>query len=166
MKDYRLSRIKARDTFLSPATAANRVAFNNLWRDLTDGAQGHAETLEILGRKRVVPKAAHACASFTFFELCGEALGPPDYLAIAHAYRTVFMSGVAKLKAHQRNETKRFILMIDTFYDARTRLVVLADVPPEQLFPKNQHSFESQRTISRLQEMQSAGWWGKTIVDT
>jgi predicted ATPase len=43
---------------------------------------------------------------------------------------------------------------------------VLADVPPEQLFPKNQHSFESQRTVSRLHEMQSAGWWGKTIVDT
>jgi cell division protein ZapE len=165
-KDYRLGRVKAHDTYLSPPSAENRVAFNALWHDLTDGAMGKAEVLEVLGRKRHVPKAAHGCASFTFFELCGEALGPPDYLAIASAYRTVFLSGVPKLKAHQRNETKRFILMIDSFYDAKTRLVILAADRPEALFPKGQHAFESQRTISRLKEMQSASWWGKTIVDT
>lgn len=164
--DYRLGRVRARNTYLSPATAENRVAFNRLWHDLTDGAMGRPQVLEVLGRKRHVPKAAHACASFTFFELCGEALGPPDYLAIAAAYRIVFLSGVPRLKAHQRNETKRFILMIDSFYDAKTRLVILADDKPEKLFPKNQHAFESQRSISRLKEMQSASWWGKSIVET
>ncbi|MCA0432133.1 MAG: cell division protein ZapE [Proteobacteria bacterium] len=161
-RDYRLGRIRARETFLHPATAENRVAFNELWRDLTDGAAGKVDVLEVLGRKLTVPKAAHGCASFTFQELCGEALGPPDYLAITRAYRTVFLSGVPKLKAHQRNETKRFILMIDTFYDAGTRLVALADATPENLFPKNQHAFESRRTVSRLKEMQSAGWWGNS----
>lgn len=166
MKDYRLGRIRAHNTYLHPATAENRVAFNTLWADLTDGAMGKSEVLEILGRKRWVPKAAHGCASFTFFELCGEALGPPDYLAIANTYRNVFLSGVPKLKASQRNETKRFILMVDSFYDNKTRLVILADAAPEQLFPKNQHAFESQRTISRLKEMQSASWWGKAIVET
>jgi cell division protein ZapE len=111
-----------------------------LWKDLTDGAPGDAETLEVLGRTLTVPKAAHSCAAFTFAELCGAALGPPDYLAISKAYRTVFVSGIPRLKAQQRNETKRFILMIDTFYDARTRLVALADAAPEDLFPKNQHA--------------------------
>ncbi len=164
--DYRLGRVRAQNTYLSPATAENRVAYNKLWHDLTDGAMGQAEVLEILGRKRHVPKAAHGCASFTFFELCGEALGPPDYLAIAATYRNVFISGVPRLKASQRNETKRFILMVDSFYDARTRLVILAEDVPEKLFPKNQHAFESQRSISRLKEMQSASWWGKSIVET
>ena len=159
-RDYRLGRIRANETFPYPATADNRVAFNTLWRDLTDGAAGRVETLEVLGRQRTVPKAAHACASFTFYELCGEALGPPDYLAIAKAYRTIFISGVTPLKSHQRNETRRFIMMIDTFYDAGTRIVVLADAPPEKLFPKNQPSVEAKRTISRLKEMQSAAWWG------
>jgi cell division protein ZapE len=56
--------------------------------------------------------------------------------------------------------------MIDSFYDVKTRLVILADDTPEALFPKSQHAFESLRTISRLKEMQSASWWGKTIVDT
>jgi cell division protein ZapE len=165
-KDYRLGRIKAHDTYLYPATAENRVAFNTLWRDLTDAAAGTSHTVEVLGRKLIVPKAAHSCAAFTFAELCGAALGPPDYLAIAGAYKTVFVSGVSKLKASQRNETKRFILMIDTFYDAGTRIVILADAPAEDLFPKNQHAFESQRTVSRLKEMQSASWWGKSIAET
>lgn len=164
--DYRLGRVRARETFLHPATAENRVAFNTLWKDLTDNAMGEAETLEVLGRKLTVPKAAHACASFTFFELCGAPLGPPDYLAIAKAYRTVFISGVPKLKTHQRNETKRFILMIDTFYDAGTRLVVLAEGAAETLFAKGAHAFESQRTISRLKEMQSVSWWGVTPIET
>jgi cell division protein ZapE len=165
-KDYRLGRIKAHDTYLSPATAENRVAFNALWRDLTDGAAGSSEVLEVLGRKLFVPKVSHGCAAFTFAELCGAALGPPDYLAIADRYKTVFMSGVSKLKTSQRNETKRLILMVDTFYDTSTRLVILADVPVDHLFPKNQHGFESKRTISRLKEMQSASWWGKAIAET
>jgi cell division protein ZapE len=164
--DYRLGRVHAKATYLYPATAENRVAFNILWRDLTDGASGNSETLEILGRKRVVPKVAHSCAAFTFFELCGEALGPPDYLAIVRTYRTIFISGVPKLKATQRNEVKRFILMIDTFYDAGTRIVVLAETSPDDIFPKGHHGFESRRTISRLKEMQSVSWWGATIVET
>jgi cell division protein ZapE len=166
MKDYRLGRIRADNTYLYPASANNRVIFNAHWQTLTEGAPGRIDMLDVLGRKLTVPKVARNCASFTFFELCGEPLGPADYLAISSAYRTVFISGVPKLKAHQRNETKRFILMIDSFYDARTRLIILADGPLDSIFPKNQHSFESGRTISRLREMQSASWWGKTIVDT
>jgi cell division protein ZapE len=158
-RDYRLGRVMARQTFLSPPTAENRVAFNALWHDLTDGAMGRAESLDILGRKLTVPKAAHACASFTFYELCGAALGPADYLAIAKAYRTVFISGIPRLKAAQRNECKRLILMIDTFYDAHTKLVALAEDVPERLFPKNQHAQESRRTVSRLKEMQAMSWW-------
>jgi cell division protein ZapE len=158
-RDYRLGRVMARQTFLSPPSAENRVAFNGLWHDLTDGASGRAEKLDVLGRTLTVPKAAHACAAFTFYELCGEALGPADYLAIAKAYSTVFISGVPRLKAAQRNECKRLILMIDTFYDAHTKLVALAEDVPEKLFPKNQHAQESKRAVSRLQEMQAMSWW-------
>jgi cell division protein ZapE len=158
-RDYRLGRVRSRETYLCPATAENRVAFNALWNDLTDDAAGRAETLEILGRKLVVPKAAHGCAAFTFTELCGQPLGPPDYLAITKAYRTVFVSGLARFQEHQRNEAKRFILMIDTFYDVGLRIVALADAMPEDLAPPGQHGFEFQRTVSRLKEMQAASWW-------
>ncbi len=68
--------------------------------------RARAETLDVLGRTWWYPRA-HGCAAFTFAELCVEPLGPPDYLAISKAYQTVFISGVPKLKASQRNETKR-----------------------------------------------------------
>jgi cell division protein ZapE len=165
-RDYRLGRVRARETYLCPATAENRVAFNALWNDLTDDAAGRAETLEILGRKLIVPKAARGCAAFTFNELCGQPLGPPDYLAIAKTYRTVFVSGLARFEEQQRNEAKRFIVMIDTFYDAGTRLVALAEVEPEELAPKGQHGFEFQRTVSRLKEMQAASWWINNRLET
>ncbi len=165
-RDYRLGRVRARETYLHPASAENRVAFNALWNDLTDEAAGKAETLVVLGRKLIVPKAAHGCAAFTFRELCGEALGPPDYLAIAAAYRTVFVSGLQRFEEHQRNEAKRFVLMIDTFYDAGIRLVALAEISAEELSPAASHAFEFKRTISRLKEMQSASWWTNTIVET
>jgi cell division protein ZapE len=158
-RDYRLGRMRARETFLHPATGANRVAFNAIWNDLTDSAPGRPESLAVLGRQVIVPKAAHACAAFTFAELCKEALGPPDYLAIAKAYHTVFVSGIEKLQAHQRNEARRFVLMIDTFYDAKTRLVALSAVPPEQIAPKGHHGLEFKRAVSRLKEMRSDSWW-------
>jgi cell division protein ZapE len=165
-RDYRLGRVRARETYLCPATAENRVAFNALWNDLTDEAAGRPETLEILGRKLIVPKAARGCAAFTFNELCGQPLGPPDYLAIAKAYRTVFMSGLSRFQEQHRNETKRFIVMIDTFYDAGTRLVALAEAQPEDLAPPGQHGFEFQRTVSRLKEMQAASWWIDNRLET
>ncbi len=157
--DYRLDRMRARETYLCPATTANRVAFNAIWNDLTDSDQGRPATIEVLDRNLIVPKAAHSCAAFTFNELCKDALGPPDYLAIAAAFRTVFVSGITKLDPSQRNEAKRFILMIDTFYDAKTRLVALADCAQDEIAPKGQHGFEFQRTVSRLKEMHSDSWW-------
>lgn len=165
-RDYRLGRVRARDTFLNPITPTTTKAYHALWQDLTDGAEGEPQFLTVLGRNLKIPKAAHGCAQFAYSDLCEQPLGPPDFLAIAKAYPTVFVAGLPKLKAHQRNETKRFILMIDTFYDVGTRLVVLADVAPDQIAPKSLHGFEFTRTVSRLKEMQSTSWWGTTFSET
>ena len=56
--------------------------------------------------------------------------------------------------------------MIDTFYDAQVRLVASSEKPAEGIYPAGDHAFEFGRTVSRLKEMQSAGWWGKAIVET
>ncbi len=164
--DYRLGRIKSHDTFITPLGEASTAKLGRLWHDLTDREEGDPIDLDVLGRKLHVPQAAHSCARFTFSSLCENPLGPPDYLAITKAFRTVFIDDIPVLKASQRNEAKRFVLMIDTFYDAGTRLAATAAAAPEQLYPKGQHGFEFQRTVSRLKEMQSASWWGKIIPET
>ena len=165
-RDYRLGRLRARDSFLHPVNASTRAAFATLWNDLTDHAAGAPTSLAILGRTLAVPSAAHGCARFHFDDLCRAALGAPDYLAIAKHFPTVFVEGIATLSPAERNEAKRFVLMIDTFYDAGTRLVALSAVPPEKIVAKNHHSFEFQRTLSRLKEMQSASWWGTVLSET
>ena len=166
LKDYRLGRMKGRDTWLQPNVEWTQAEFGEMWLELTDSADDRSMELNVLGRKFHVPCAAHGCASFSFEDLCIDPLGPADYLAIAHNFRTVFVHVVPVFKIHQRNELKRFVLMVDTFYDVGTRLVALSEAPPEKICPKILQSIEFARTLSRLREMQSASWWGKTIVDT
>ena len=161
-RDYRLGRIASRQTYLTPLGKTAETEMDQLWNELTDGFAGEPRDLEFLGRKLQVPRAAHSCARFSFSNLCENPLAAPDYLAITKNFRTVFVDHIPILKASQRNEAKRFILMIDTFYDAHTRLVVSAAARPELLCPTGQHKAEFLRTASRLQEMQSASWWKTT----
>ena len=89
-----------------------------------------------------------------------------DYLALASHFQTLFVERIPALKTSQRNEAKRFVLLIDTLYDARVHLVASSAQPPERIYLHGDHRFEFARTVSRLQEMQSAAWWGQKIVET
>jgi cell division protein ZapE len=161
--DYRLGRIAAHDTYLMPLSAATDQAMDRIWAELTDGKPGKPQELDVLGRKVMVPRAAHACARFSFADLCEQPMGAADYLAIARNFRTVFVDHLRVLKASERNEAKRLILAIDTFYDAGTRLVISAQTEPEKLVTSGSHKSEFLRTASRLREMQSKSWWARTI---
>ena len=164
--DYRLGRVRGRDTFIHPLGSNADRKLQDVWEKLTDTEKGEPRSLEILGRQLHIPQAAHGAARFTFADLCEAPLGPPDYLAIAKAFGTVFIECIPVLTPRHRNPSKRFILLIDTLYDARVRLVASAAKPPEALYSKGHHAKEFARTISRLQEMQSASWWGAKIAET
>jgi cell division protein ZapE len=164
--DYRLGRVRGRETFIHPLGPAADRKLQDLWEKLTDTKKGEPRPLEILGRQLHVPQAAHGAARFTFADLCAAPLGPPDYLAIAKTFGTVFIERIPVLTLRHRNPSKRFILLIDTLYDAHVRLVASAARPPAALYSKGHHAREFVRTVSRLQEMQSASWWGAKIVET
>ncbi|HUR42989.1 MAG TPA: cell division protein ZapE, partial [Aestuariivirga sp.] len=159
--DYRLGRVKGHETFITPLGPSADAQMQELWRRLTDTEQGKALTLEVLGRRLKVPQAAHACARFSFAELCEAPLGPADYLGLARSFRTLFVDHIPALSPAQRNEAKRFIILIDALYDAQVRLVASSANVPERIY-----SADFGRTASRLREMQSASWWGKKIVET
>ena len=158
-KDYRLGRIAQEATYVSPLGPAADAVMDRLWSKLADGEPGERFEISLLGRKLVVPRAAHACARFNFADLVEQPLGAADYLAIAQNFSTVFIDRVSVLKAAQRNEAKRLILLIDTLYDGGTRLVLSAEAVPEALYPTGPHKGEFLRTASRLREMQSQSWW-------
>jgi cell division protein ZapE len=165
-RDYRLGRLKGRDTFITPLGPAATAAQQRIWQDLTETDRGHPQDINVLGRTLHVPEAAHGCARFSFSQLCEAPLGPADYLALASAFQTLFVTGIPALKASQRNEAKRFVLLIDTLYDTRRRLVATSAKDADAIYPRGDHRFEFGRTVSRLREMQSASWWGQKIVET
>jgi cell division protein ZapE len=164
--DYRLGRVKAHETFLTPISAQTDARLQDLWQRLTDTAHGQPLDIDVLGRKLHVPQAAHGCARFTFAELCEQPLGPPDYLALAQNFQILFLEHIPELNPDRRNEARRFVLLIDTLYDGKVRLVATSAQAPEGIYPAGDHAFEFGRTVSRLKEMQSASWWGKKIAET
>jgi len=156
--DYRLDRLRAAGTWFSPVDAAHEQAFARLWRDMLGPEDEDGETLEVLGRKVHFPHAAGGLLRASFASLCSVALGPNDYVAVAERFHTVFLEGLPRLNPQRREEARRLVVLIDTLYEARTHLIVLAEAEPTALYPAGDGSFEFERTASRLQEMRSAGW--------
>lgn len=166
--DYRLQRLGGMATWHmplgEPATDQVREAFFRL----TDYAPEDADhvpsaDLDVGGRTLHVPKSLKGVAVFSFKRLCGEARGAPDYLAIAQAYHTVILVGIPKMGPDTRNEAARFVTLIDALYEHKVKLLVAADAAPEDLYDAGTKGnasgrFEFERTVSRLNEMQSAGY--------
>ena len=159
--DYRQDRLRGAEVYLDPVDDEHRRRFDALWSSLLDGAAETGAVLEVLGRKLSFPRAAGGMLRATFETLCVEALGPPDYLAIAERFHTVFLEALPRLDAARRNEARRFVTLIDSLYEAQAKLVVLADAEPDDLYPAGDGAFEFERTASRLQEMRSAAWLEK-----
>jgi len=157
-KDYRLDRLRAAGTWFSPIDPDNQRTFEALWRDMLGKAEETGASVEVLGRKITLPHASGGMVRASFASLCSMALGPNDYVAIAGAFHTVFLEDVPKLSANRREEARRFVILIDALYEAKTRLIVLAEAEPGELYPAGDGAFEFERTASRLQEMRSADW--------
>jgi cell division protein ZapE len=156
--DYRIGRLRAAGTWFSPIDPASEAAFDRLWRDMVGAGEETGATLKVLGRTEHWPRAAGGLLRAHFNSLCVHALGPADYIAIAERFHTVFIEAVPRLGPDMRNEARRLATLIDTLYEARARLVVLAAGEPETLYPTGDQAFEFQRAASRLAEMRSPAW--------
>jgi cell division protein ZapE len=159
--DFRQDRLRGQAVYLTPADPARRAAFDRLWADLLDGAPETGAAIDVLGRGLSFPRAAGGLLRATFETLCVQPLGPPDYLAIAERFHTVFLEDLPRLTTDRRNEARRLVTLIDSLYEAEAKLVVLAAAEPDDLYPAGDGAFEFERTASRLQEMRSAAYLEK-----
>jgi cell division protein ZapE len=153
--DYRLHRISGLAVFLTPLGPKADAAMDAAWLKLTDRTGGAPLNLTVLGRTVRVPRAARGVARFSFDDLCCQPLAGADYLAIAHAFHTVLIDRIPKLGPEQRNEARRFVLLIDTLYDEGVKLICSAAAAPEMLYAAGDGVEAFRRTASRLHEMQS-----------
>jgi cell division protein ZapE len=157
-KDFRLDRLAGQPVYFTPVDAVQSAAFDALWTAMLAGDAETGATLNVLGRQLTFPHAVGGRLKTHFNSVCGLALGPQDYLAIAERFHTVFLWDVPRLSAARRNEAARFVTLIDALYEARAKLVMLAEAEPEDLYPAGDGAFEFERTASRLQEMRSADY--------
>jgi cell division protein ZapE len=154
-RDYRLARMRGKKVYHWPNDESARAALEAAFADLTDHAVGTSVTLTVMARPLVVPRVGRNVAWFSFEELCARPLAAADYLAIAERFAAIIVEGIPRLSPQQRNEAQRFHILIDALYEARAVLVASAEVPPDQIYVAGDGSWEFERTVSRLMEMQS-----------
>ena len=160
--DYRLDRIGGMKAWHTPlgeeATAQLRELFFRLTDyPVEDAANVPAAELDVGGGRTLhVPKSLKGVAVFSFKRLCGEPRGAADYLAIARTYHTVILVGIPAMGPEMRNEATRFVTLIDALYENKVKLFASAAADPEDLYRAGDGSFEFERTVSRLREMQSS----------
>ena len=160
--DYRLDRIGGMKAWHTPLGDEATAQLRELFFRLTDyppedAAHVPSADIEVAGGRTLhVPKSLKGVAVFSFKRLCGQPRGAADYLAIAQTYHTVLMVGIPRMGPEMRNEAARFVTLVDALYENKVKLFVTAAVEPEYLYGAGDGSFEFERTVSRLQEMQSA----------
>jgi cell division protein ZapE len=86
------------------------------------------------------------------------AVGALDYLMLCEHLKVLFIEDIPVLSSLEADSAKRFVTLIDTLYESHTKLICIADEPPEKLYTTGAGSFEFNRTVSRLYEMQSERW--------
>jgi len=153
--DHRLARLMTMKVYHMPLGPAADRALAEAFAQLTNNAPPSDMALPVLGRVVTVPKAANRVAWFGFAGLCEQPLAAADYIAIAEQFHTVIVAGIPRLRAEQRNEAKRFAILIDTLYEHKVVLIASAAAAPQEIYREGAHAFEFQRTVSRLMEMQS-----------
>ena len=120
------------------------------------GTDGEADRdLEVEGRPIRARRCADGVAWFGFAALCEGPRGAADYIELAHDFHTVLISDVPQLDEQREDEARRFVTLVDEFYDRRVKLILSADAPLTDLYAGERLRFEFQRTTSRLQEMQA-----------
>lgn len=157
-RDFRRARLRGMRTWLVPADARAERELDRAFAELTGDADAKAETLWVMGRGFVVKLAAEGVARCDFDALCGTALGAGDYLALATRYHTLILDGIPRLSPDNYDKARRFIVLIDTLYDHRVKLLASADAMPDQLYQRGENARMFERTASRLDEMQSQDW--------
>jgi cell division protein ZapE len=157
-RDYRLQRLKDLQLYHSPSGGASDARMRETFERLSGGVEPTPTSLTVQGRRLDVPRQAGTVVWFDFDELCARPLGAADYLALATHYPVILIDHVPRLSPERRDEARRFITLIDELYEHRVTTVIAAADRPERLFPAGDGAIAFQRTVSRLNEMQSVDY--------
>ncbi|MBW7920734.1 MAG: cell division protein ZapE [Rubellimicrobium sp.] len=161
-EDHRRAHEHEVQRYFTPADTAARAAVDAVWHGLTHGNAAPLR-LHVHGREVLIPAFADGAARATFYELCDQPLGAADYLALAQAADVLILEDIPLMGADNYNQARRFVVLVDSLYEAGTRLYCTAAAPPDRLYLEGEGSFEFARTASRLIEMQARDWGARRL---
>lgn len=154
--DYRMLKQMGEDSFLPDSQAIQ--AEHELEAKFAELAKGDIITgqdITVQGRRLCVHKMAENIAWFDFKSLCETARSTRDYIELAERFPYIMMSGMHILTEEHEEAARRFLNMLDEFYDRQVQFIFPTNFELEQLYQGQKLKFEFQRAMSRLNEMRS-----------
>ena len=152
-EDWRKRSLSGQKYWLNPVNKKNREKINEIFKTLSIGFEIISENVEVSGRKINIPEVAAGVARISFDDLCNKPLAAADYIEIAIRYKGIIIDDIPNLNDNLRNETRRFIWLVDALYDKNCFLIANANSDFSDIYTGEHWKFEFQRTISRITEM-------------
>ena len=156
--DYRLRLLTQTELYFCAPEDGASDQLQTIFSDLTSGRKAEARELEVNKRVFQVKGSVEGVLYCSFGVLCLQPRSASDYTQIAKEYSAVLVDELPQMGGSMEDGARRFITMVDEFYDRNIKLILAADVPMEALYNGRKLAFEFQRTLSRLIEMQSVDY--------
>jgi cell division protein ZapE len=153
--DYRLRQLEKAPLYVDGTDPFADDALALRFEEIAGEPGAPGGELAIEGRGIPLRRRATDVVWFDFAAICGGPRSAADYVEIARDFHTVFVSNVPVLEDGSNDPARRFIALVDEFYDRNVKLVLSAAAPPEALYRGSRLAFEFERTRSRLSEMQA-----------
>ena len=159
--DYRLRTLEQAEIYHYPLDTQANTNLLQYFTSLSMEPRHQDKVIDVANRAVKSLYEADGVVWFTFSELCETARSQYDYMELSRCYHTVLLSGVKVMARHNDDVARRFIALVDEFYERHVKLIISAEVALEQLYQEGLLNFEFKRCISRLQEMQSHDYLAK-----
>lgn len=153
--DYRLRTLEQAEIYHYPLDQVARDNMQRYYQQLVGEGKPVQKQIEINHRQVEVEQASDGVLHVTFEQLCQTARSQNDYIELSRIYHTVLLSDVIQMNRTIDDAARRFIALVDEFYERNVKLIISSEVEVEALYTNGQLEFEFKRCISRLTEMQS-----------
>ncbi len=153
--DYRLRNLEQAKLYHCPLGEQADGLLLETFEQLAPETGRNTANLDIEGREITTRRHADGVVWIDFKTLCAGPRGTADYIEIARCFHTVFISDVPVMTSDTEDEARRFLNLVDEFYDRNVKLIMSGAAPLDDLYAGKRLSFEYQRALSRLKEMQS-----------
>ena len=152
-EDWRQRSLYGKKYWISPINAQNKLKVDEVFNTLSLGFEVISEIVEVSGRQIHIPEVAAGVARISFDDLCNKPLAASDYIEIALRYKGLIIDNIPSLNDNLRNETRRFIWLVDALYDKNCFLIAIASTDFKEIYNGEHWKFEFERTVSRITEM-------------